>query len=143
MSSEQLLPQQSARISKSAGPTGRGAARHGRLRKALQGLMLASGVVATAAAVVVKITEPERSVRPSMPVKAKAAASVHLYSDDWTDDSGYGLAVQHSLPIGDPASLEAIRAAYEGRARRGLARLTEQLARCTTAISQLPAATLP
>jgi len=88
--------------------------------------------------VVVKITEPERPVRSSMRAEAapsvrssmpaKPAASFRLYSDDWTDDSGYNLAVQYSLPIGDPASLGAIRAAYEGRGRRGLTRLTEQLA---------------
>jgi hypothetical protein len=83
------------------------------------------------------LTEPERGKargatgrgRPSPASRPAPVAepAIPLYSDDWTDDSGYWLAVQNTREIKDPTSLAEIRSSSEGRAHRGIARLRKEL----------------
>ena len=63
-------------------------------------------------------TDPARSARPQIP----------LFSEDWTDDSGQGLALRFSRPITDPRSLEQVRTSDEGRGQRGIDRTRAELA---------------
>jgi FG-GAP-like repeat/ASPIC and UnbV len=90
-------------------------------------------------------TEPVRVARPGAiaprrttpapdEVKTRSAAApaaqmhVALYSEDWTDDSGQGLTLRGSRPITDPQSLEQIRTSDEGRGKRGIDQLRQELA---------------
>jgi hypothetical protein len=52
---------------------------------------------------------------------AARAAQMHFphYSEDWTEDSGQGLALRSSRPITDPQSLEQVRTSNDGRGERG------------------------
>jgi hypothetical protein len=60
--------------------------------------------------------------------RARAAGPhVPLFSEDWTEDSGQGLAARYSLPIADPHSLEQVRTSDEGRSQRGIAHLLGEL----------------
>ena len=52
---------------------------------------------------------------------------IPLYSEDWTDDSGLGIAMRYSRPITDPQSLEQVRTSDQGRGERGIARLGDEL----------------
>jgi hypothetical protein len=64
------------------------------------------------------VARPSNSREPHVP----------LYSEDWTDDSGQGLATRFSRPITDPESLEQVRTADEGRGQRGIKQLRAELA---------------
>ena len=52
---------------------------------------------------------------------------VPLYSDDWLDDSGYGIAVQDTLPVTDPNSLAEIQTSARGRTDRAITRVKKEL----------------
>jgi FG-GAP-like repeat/ASPIC and UnbV len=67
------------------------------------------------------------SLNPSRPRPLEPR--VPLYSEDWTEDSGQGLAARYSLPITDPQSLLQVRTSDEGRSQRGIAILKRELAR--------------
>ncbi len=71
--------------------------------------------------------------KPSGPgpgsVRRAGPQDIPLYSDVWIDDSGIALAVEYEEAETDPASLAQVAAAREGRAARGIARLTEKLVR--------------
>jgi hypothetical protein len=56
-----------------------------------------------------------------------ASPRVPLYSEDWTEDSGQGLASRYAQPITDPQSLEQVRTSDEGRSQRGIAILKREL----------------
>ena len=56
-----------------------------------------------------------------------ASPRVPLYSEDWTEDSGQGLALRYSQPITDAQSLEQIRTSDEGRSQRGIASFKREL----------------
>jgi hypothetical protein len=55
-------------------------------------------------------------------------AHIPLFSEDWVDDSGYGVAKAFALPIKDVTSLDEIRSANVARYERGLAEFARQLA---------------
>jgi hypothetical protein len=61
-------------------------------------------------------------------ISGRQEPRVPLYTDDWTDDSGQGLAQRFSRSITDPQSLEQVRTADEGRGQRGIAQLKSELA---------------
>ena len=57
---------------------------------------------------------------------------VPLYSDVWFDDSGIFLATAFEVPVTDPTSLEQVGLARQGRGARGIATVSEELARLGT-----------
>ena len=65
--------------------------------------------------------------RARSPKARPAGANVPLYSEDWTEDSGQGLAAHYSQPITDPRSLEQVRTADEQRSERGIASVLSEL----------------
>jgi hypothetical protein len=60
---------------------------------------------------------------------ASAPRKYPLFSDDWFDDSGFSFTSAFSAPATDPRSLDSVRNALEGRARRGIAQFQSQLDR--------------
>ncbi len=77
---------------------------------------------------------PRRAISRTDEVTARSQSNpvaqprIPLYSEDWTEDSGQGLAVRASRPITDPQSLEQIRTSDEGRGHRGIEELRHELA---------------
>ena len=116
-----------------------------RLSRAIKFLLLVAVIVGAAVGAVWCLTDPGRPQRPAAIVQRRASLGtariaarstvapapqrqVPLYSEDWTDDSGQGLAFQFSLPITDPRSLEQIRTSSEKRGERGIEKLRKELA---------------
>ena len=112
---------------------------------AIRSLILGVGIVGASVAVVLWLTEPLRVSRPDAvahrraspgagpagarsPTPAAGPPGIPLYSEDWTEDSGQGLALRFSRPIADPQSLEEVRTSDEGRGQRGIAQLRHELA---------------
>src|SRR5262249_7096990 len=63
--------------------------------------------------------------------RAKAAADaapIPIFGDGWFDDSGIAIATDFEAPVVDAASLAQVGAAREGRGRRGIARIEQELA---------------
>ena len=90
---------------------------------AIRSLILVVGIVGASVAAVLWLTESTRvarpgavsrrgaspgagSVRARSPVAPVPEPKIPLYTEDWTDDSGQGLALRFSRPIADPQSLE-------------------------------------
>jgi hypothetical protein len=67
------------------------------------------------------------SPKNARPALKSTEPHIPLYSEDWTDDSGLGIAMQYSRPITDPQSLEQVRTADEKRGERAIARLSKEL----------------
>jgi FG-GAP-like repeat/ASPIC and UnbV len=112
---------------------------------AIRFLLLGAGIVGAAVGVVWWLTESPRVARSGAiahrvaspgadPVRARSPVApapepkIPLYSEDWTEDSGQGLAIRFSRPIADPQSLEEVRTSDEGRGQRGIAQLRDELA---------------
>ena len=99
---------------------------------AVRFLLVVVGIVGASVGVAVWSTDPDRSAGPGAVAPRRAARGVGevkarsstaqpqipRYSEDWTDDSGVGLAARFSRPITDPQSLEQVRTSDEGRGRQ-------------------------
>jgi hypothetical protein len=124
---------------------------------AVRGAATALGIIVTALAAVVVLTEAEpgrlltdgawlralvpawlvrRTPAPDRPRPTAESAGgpaatrwVPLYSDDWFDDSGFSFLAPFSPPVDDPSSLDQLRSALEGRSRLGLAMMQAALDR--------------
>ncbi len=114
------------------------------VNRAIRFLLAAVGIVAASVSAVFWLIDSSRMERPGAstarrtsskaaevaprsPKARPAGANVPLYSEDWTEDSGQGLAARYSQPITDPQSLEQVRTADEGRSQRGIASLLSEL----------------
>ena len=111
--------------------------------KIVRFLLVAGLILGVSLGAAIWLTQPAgRSNRPkgagqaakmqpnrSGPVGSKPDDSyfVPLYSDDWLDDSGYGIAIQDTLRVSDPNSLTELRSSAEGRAGRAIARTQAEL----------------
>ena len=113
---------------------------------AIRSLILGVGIVGASVAAVLWLTEPLRVARSGCgrhaagprrvparsgrgrPSPRRALPGIPLYSEDWTEDSGQGLALRFSRPIADPQSLDEVRTSDEGRGQRGIAQLRDELA---------------
>jgi ASPIC and UnbV/FG-GAP-like repeat len=111
---------------------------------AIRFLLIMAGIVGASVCVVWFLTDPGQMKRlaavapqrisprtgevtsrsPAAPVPQ---ARIPLYSEDWTEDSGQGLALRSSRPITDPQSLEQVRTSDEGRGQRGIDRVRQEL----------------
>ena len=114
------------------------------VKRAIRFLAFAVAITGLSVGFVWWVTEPEAGVRigsasrrgtvsrdPSPKTGSRTPKStephIPLYSEDWTDDSGLGIAMRYSRPITDPQSLEQVRTSDQGRGERGIARLSEEL----------------
>jgi FG-GAP-like repeat/ASPIC and UnbV len=100
--------------------------------RAIRFLLAAVGIVVASVSVVLWLIDTSPVARSgaiaARSSRARAAGPhVPLYSEDWTEDSGQGLATRYSQPITDPHSLEQVRTADEGRSQRGIASLLKEL----------------
>src|SRR5262249_22489739 len=84
--------------------------------------------VARSGAIAPRRASPATGEATTRPASVPAAQlTIPLYSEDWTEDSGQGLAARYSLPITDPKSLEQIRTSDAGRGQRGIDRMRHDL----------------